>query len=203
MKVVTIGRALEGNDIVIADSQVSQHHLQIVSDGGDYRIVDFNTASGTYVNNERRYGESPLYAGNKVRIGNTLLPWETYFEPYKTEPNTATTTKNAMFRNPFSFRGRIGRKEYCISYLITFVSYFIIALIVYSIGNSNNADEDTLELIYDICCIPSIVFILAQGAKRCHDRGNSGFHQLIPFYFLWLMFGKGEVLRNIYGEVPK
>lgn len=51
--------------------------------------------------------------------------------------------------------------------------------------------------------IPIYWFILAQGAKRCHDRGNSGWFQLIPFYGLWMLFGDSYFGNNKYGENPK
>jgi uncharacterized membrane protein YhaH (DUF805 family) len=45
--------------------------------------------------------------------------------------------------------------------------------------------------------------MLAQGAKRCHDRGNSGIWQIIPFYGLWMLFADGDLGRNEYGANPK
>jgi len=78
MKVITIGRDTD-NDVVVSDSKVSRHHLQIISDGCSFRIVDFNATNGTFVNDRKISGETALYANDIVRIGNTVLPWQSYF----------------------------------------------------------------------------------------------------------------------------
>ena len=85
MKVITIGRDLD-NDIVVNDSKASRHHLQIICDGGNYRIVDFNSTNGTFVNDQKISGETTLLINDRVRIGNTVLPWQTYF-PKKKKTN--------------------------------------------------------------------------------------------------------------------
>ena len=54
-----------------------------------------------------------------------------------------------------------------------------------------------------ILMIPVYWFIFAQGAKRCHDRGNSGWYQIIPFYVLWMLFAEGDTGENNYGDDPK
>ena len=54
-----------------------------------------------------------------------------------------------------------------------------------------------------ILLIPVYWFLLAQGAKRCHDRGNSGWYQIIPFYNLWMLFADSEKGVNDYGLNPK
>jgi uncharacterized membrane protein YhaH (DUF805 family) len=50
----------------------------------------------------------------------------------------------------------------------------------------------------------AIIWILiAQGARRCHDRNNSGWFQIIPFYYAWMLFADGDPFNNKYGIDPK
>ena len=51
--------------------------------------------------------------------------------------------------------------------------------------------------------LPGLIFFWAQGAKRCHDLGNSGWYQLIPLYGLWMLFQDGIKGNNEYGINPK
>ena len=87
MKVITIGRDLN-NDIVVNDSKASRHHLQIIKAGGSFRIVDFNSTNGTFVNDQKISGEIALFPNDIVRIGNTVLPWQTYFIERETKRPT-------------------------------------------------------------------------------------------------------------------
>jgi len=96
-----------------------------------------------------------------------------------------------MFKDSFSFQGRIRRTEYCISFIIYIIIYGIIATISLS-----------TSILY-IAFIPLYWFLLAQGAKRCHDRGNSGWYQIIPFYIFWMFFAEGNSTKNKYGNSPK
>ena len=104
-----------------------------------------------------------------------------------------------MFKKPFSFEGRIRRTEYGISFLI----YFVFALTVQLVGPINNASDQTGSTLLLLLFIPILWFMLAQGAKRCHDLGNSGWFQLIPFYSLWMLFAESKVGQNKYGPNPK
>lgn len=95
----------------------------------------------------------------------------------------------------FSFSGRIGRTVYGVSLIVCILlSTFILTSILQTKGNTA-----FLALLY----IPIGWFALAQGAKRCHDLGNSSWFQWIPFYYLVLLFGKGDKEANYYGESPK
>ncbi len=67
-----------------------------------------------------------------------------------------------------------------------------------------NGDDNILLLsLIILSFIPLLWFLIAQGAKRCHDRGNSGWYQFIPFYVFWLIFADGESGKNEYGLNPK
>lgn len=109
--------------------------------------------------------------------------------------------KPSMFRNPFSFSGRIRRTEYGLSMIICFVINLFMQGIVGITAESDAASA--LLILYLIMLIPYFWFIWAQGAKRCHDRGNSGWYQIIPFYSLWMLFAEGETGTNEYGNSPK
>ncbi|MHA7057133.1 DUF805 domain-containing protein [Aquimarina sp. M1] len=100
-----------------------------------------------------------------------------------------------MFKNPFSFSGRIRRLEYGLTYIIFMASFFLVGAFTEIVPE--------VESIIVLMIIPSYWFLIAQGAKRCHDLGNSGFYQLIPFYGLLMIFGEGNHGTNKYGYNPK
>lgn len=116
-------------------------------------------------------------------------------------PQDNTENKPSMFRNPFSFSGRIRRTEYGLSMIICFVINLFMQGIVGVAAESDAASA--LLILYLIMLVPYFWFIWAQGAKRCHDRGNSGWFQIIPFYGLWMLFAEGETGTNEYGNSPK
>ena len=100
-----------------------------------------------------------------------------------------------MFKKPFSFEGRIRRTEYGLSYLIYMSGFVLISLA--------GEISQLLLLPVGLLIIPMVWFLWAQGAKRCHDRDNSGWFQIIPFYFLWMLFADGDFGSNQYGPNPK
>jgi hypothetical protein len=87
MKVITVGRSTDNNDIVVNDERVSRNHLQMVmDDSGNYSVVDLGSTNGTYVNGRRISGEERLHPGDEVKIGHTVLPWQNYFAPMVASP---------------------------------------------------------------------------------------------------------------------
>lgn len=210
MKTFSIGRNSD-NDIVIDDNSllVSRYHATLrMYDDGSMTICD-NSANGTYVNGVKvvkgvetavRSGDEILFS-KEVRFnwswvdGNsTTFAGNTEINNYANNDKQEYHIPQSMFSNPFSFEGRIRRLEYGISNII----YGIIALVIEQIVENNNG----MEWLY-IAYIPMMWFIIAQNAKRCHDRGNSGWFQLIPLYGIWLLFAEGEAGSNRFGRNPK
>ena len=114
------------------------------------------------------------------------------------DTNTQHENKNqSMFSNPFSSTGRIRRLEFGISIILFYVYLVIAQAVAYGI------DPYDPSGIYLVLMIPALWFNLTQSAKRCHDRGNSGWYQFIPFYSLWMLFGDGDKYENDYGPSPK
>ena len=116
-------------------------------------------------------------------------------ENAETKPSISN---KGMFNRPYSFNGRIRRLEYGIS----FIGFGYMEYTEVEVRLSSNANAGELILYY-IIDILVIWFLFAQNCKRCHDRGNSGWYQLIPFYFFVLLFGDGEKGTNEYGDNPK
>ena len=122
-------------------------------------------------------------------------PESSHVNPVPAEYPTSQREKQRMFSSPFSFEGRIRRTEYGLSFIIGYIYAIIVGFFV----GAANGSEGMMYLFL----IPDYWFLWAQGAKRCHDRDNSGWYQIIPFYGLWMLFGDGDAYENSYGPDPK
>jgi uncharacterized membrane protein YhaH (DUF805 family) len=111
-------------------------------------------------------------------------------------------SKQKLFAHPFSFTGRIRRKEYLFTVLISTVISGLVSGVIFLIGlmTLNLITMITVNLLLSLAML---FFNLAQGAKRSHDIGKSGWWQLIPFYNLYLFFPEGDKGSNEYGPDPK
>ena len=67
----TLGRMMLGT----ADRTVSRRHAKIIFRGGGYWLQDIST-NGTWVNDQRVYGEVPLQPGSLITIGDSILRLE-------------------------------------------------------------------------------------------------------------------------------
>lgn len=128
MKVITIGRSNEGNDVIINDPMVSRHHFQIVQDDdGSFRLADFGSTNGTYINGQKVSGEVDLDENDIVRVGNTIIPWRQYFDSgfVNTIPGQPSIPSNQPTDVPFEEKQRHG-----------FVTFWLVLMIVSNIAGA-------------------------------------------------------------------
>ncbi|MBI3760200.1 MAG: FHA domain-containing protein, partial [Deltaproteobacteria bacterium] len=59
-------------DTPLTDPHVSRVHCQVVPEGGDYVVVDFDSASGTFVKG-KEIDRHVLHPGDLIRIGDTHM----------------------------------------------------------------------------------------------------------------------------------
>lgn len=127
-------------------------------------------------------------AQSSRELGNT------YSEP-KTE-DVETWRKRDSFR-PFSFKGRIGRLQLILSYVVGFVAWFA-SFLLFDIEHSDG--NGGVILLFLACTVAFFWFLYAQCAKRCHDLGKSGAWMFVPFWNILLFFAEGEKKDNQYGQ---
>lgn len=127
-------------------------------------------------------------AQSSRELGNT------YSEP-KTE-DVEAWRKRDSFR-PFSFKGRIGRLQLILSYVVGFVVWFA-SFLLFDIEHSDG--NGGVILLFLACTVAFFWFLYAQCAKRCHDLGKSGAWMFVPFWNILLFFAEGEKKDNQYGQ---
>lgn len=103
--------------------------------------------------------------------------------------------KRDSFR-PFSFKGRIGRVQLILSYVVGFVAWFAI----YALSEPALEYNSNIFLLFLACTAVFFWFLYAQCAKRCHDLGKSGAWMFVPFWNILLFFAEGEKGENQYGQ---
>ena len=143
--------------------------------------------------------EEPAIAATPTQTDIPSIPVITpVLSSQSTEIVSEILDNRGMFKRVFSFKGRIRRTEFGLSYII-FLAWYLVFVAVTEMNDVN----PVLALFIILTIVPAYWFLLVQGAKRCHDRGNSGWYQIIPFYFLVMIFGGSEDGINDYGTNPK
>lgn len=120
-------------------------------------------------------------------------------EPARQEAYTSTRSNKGMFRHPFSFHGRIRRREYWLSMIIWMPPCWVLVSLFEMFPSLLDGIMSIMFLYLSLV----YWFFFAQGAKRSHDIGASGWMQLIPFYWMLLLCLESDKGPNEYGDSPK
>jgi hypothetical protein len=70
---ITMGRAESCDLGLFGDPGVERLHARIVREGGGFVLVDESTPDGTFLNGERINGPTPLYSGDLIQMGSSLV----------------------------------------------------------------------------------------------------------------------------------
>ncbi len=108
----------------------------------------------------------------------------------ETSSENTPRKKQGMFTRPFIFIGTINRKEYALSLLIV-VALLCISVWICGALTDAYGDNDYVLFLFLVLRIVFSWFLLAQGAKRCHEIGLSGWWQIVPFFWVFLLVKKG------------
>jgi serine phosphatase RsbU (regulator of sigma subunit)/pSer/pThr/pTyr-binding forkhead associated (FHA) protein len=73
---VSIGRASDCS-IPVKDRYLSRKHAEIISERGSWILKDCGSANGTYLNGTRVERDHPLRTGDRIRLGDTEIVFET------------------------------------------------------------------------------------------------------------------------------
>ena len=111
-----------------------------------------------------------------------------------------------MFKNPFSFQGRIGRLEFFLSLLILIAYVVIVILIGNYLFPVNKSSSAYLVIIF----FPPLWFFLVVRIKRLHDLDQSAWLLVLSAVpvvniglELYMLFGSGTKRANEYGPASK
>ena len=142
MKTITIGRSSE-NKVIVKDEKVSRHHCQITQDDqGRFCIVDLGSQNGTYINERRISEKHYLSPSDNVRIGHSMLPWQSYFGNNASLQQTQRATHRMNHEQPpvvvnlnqpceFEYSDKHSNSGFGITALVTgIVGAFIFGLIL-------------------------------------------------------------------------
>ena len=69
---MAVGRAPEC-EIRLDDTYVSQQHARIFGKSGAWYVEDLGSTNGTFVNDQKLAAPAKVEAGDRIRVGTTVL----------------------------------------------------------------------------------------------------------------------------------
>lgn len=68
-----VGRSAESDIVLKSDDYASGRHAKLTRHGGLLYVEDAGSTNGTYVNDRKIVGATPLRSGDRVRVGSTTF----------------------------------------------------------------------------------------------------------------------------------
>lgn len=96
---IKIGRALIINDLVLDNERVSRKHAQLKRVGRSFMLTDFDSANGTFVNDER-IKERIINDKDTVKIGDFSLVFEDATDQPAIQYDNQRIGSTVLLRNP-------------------------------------------------------------------------------------------------------
>ncbi|MGI8649918.1 MAG: FHA domain-containing protein [Rubrobacter sp.] len=69
----SVGRSLEGDIVLQGDEYASGQHAKFTMHGGLLYVEDLGSTNGTFVNDNKAVGATPLRDGDEVKVGSTIF----------------------------------------------------------------------------------------------------------------------------------
>lgn len=177
MKTVSIGRR-STNEVVIRDPLVSRdQHCLITEENGYYYIFDANSTNGTYVNGSRIPSSEKirLHRTDVVRIGNTVLPWQSYFKNVgaggHVDPPASTPPRDPSPEKPKEATTTALQAIALVLSLVGLCSIGYVAIKILSWGVLGYAFNYTVGLVGAGCSLMAL--ILAEIADYKEETDNT------------------------------
>ena len=146
---------------------------------------------------------SVTFETGEEKDGDVMAGSERSEDEKQTEPDLShfdgqPICNEGMFTRLFSFKGRITRLEYLLSFL-AFEIAFTIHTLVQQVETTAGGTGCFAKAVMWSCLIVTCWLITAQGVKRLHDTGRTGWLWYVPFLFIGLFFARGQKVVNRYG----
>lgn len=69
---ITLGRG-EGASVSLGDPYTSDRHASLYREGGEWLVVDLGSTNGTFLNQVKVTGPTPIAAGDQLGLGRTVI----------------------------------------------------------------------------------------------------------------------------------
>jgi len=175
MKAIIIGRDKEQCDYIVSDAFVSRSHVQIVEhDDKTYTVFDLESSTGTFVNGNRILKETKIERYDIIKIGNTVLNWNEYFDKPTNESKEQELPKQPIVNK----QSKVNESEAPIVNEIKYAGFGLrlVALII--------------DIIFSwIMVIPVVIFTVE---ARMSMEEQDGLNQMAMVVIAWLYYAISE-----------